>query len=282
VDRVFDVYFTVNALTQPVGAVDFHVLLPEGLEYVSHEILVDEKDFSLSAYVPSEGLFGCGMSLAGKMGSFQVLKLSVKAKEEGSFGIYASLLQTGEGVSNLIGSETLDFICPEVLTVEASFHTCVFDQRIASAAYWISDATCTEAACFYLSCECGEKGEESFFFGDPLGHDCGAWLSDDNKHWHVCSRCHVTLDEEEHTYGDFWDKSCEACGHERPRPFKGDANGDGAVSFGDIQRIYQHLSTPNKLAGDALIIADANGDGTVTFADIQRLYQHISTPNKLF
>ena len=49
-----------------------------------------------------------------------------------------------------------------------------------------------------------------------------------------------------------------------------------------VQRIYQHLSTPNKLFGDSLIIADANKDGTVTFADIQRVYQHISTPNKLF
>lgn len=282
VDRIFDVYFTVNAKSQPVGAMDFRVILSEGLEYVSHEILVDEKDFALSAYVVEEGFFGCGMSLNGKDGSFSVLKLSLKAKDEGEYKVFVSLLGRDEGISDVVGSRVLDFICPQPLTLNAYHHVCSFDRHVAQDSYLIREATCTQAACYYVSCECGEKGEESFYFGDPLGHTPGAWLMDSEKHWHLCQVCGATEHEAAHDYSDFWDVQCNSCSFERSRPCLGDPNGDGVVNFSDIQRIYQHLSTVNKLSGDFLIIADANKDGIVSFGDIQRIYQHISTPNKLF
>ena len=61
----------------------------------------------------------------------------------------------------------------------------------------------------------------------------------------------------------------------------GDVNLDGKVDFSDLQRLYQHLSTDNKLTGEALAVADVNKDGKIDFSDLQRLYQHLSTDNKL-
>ena len=62
----------------------------------------------------------------------------------------------------------------------------------------------------------------------------------------------------------------------------GNVNGDDIVDYFDLQILYQHLSTENKLTGDALAAADVNGDNTVDYFDLQRLYQHLSTDNKLF
>lgn len=62
---------------------------------------------------------------------------------------------------------------------------------------------------------------------------------------------------------------------------KGDENMDGKVDFSDLQRLYQHLSTSNKLTGAGLILADVNENGGIDFSDLQRLYQHLSTNNKL-
>lgn len=62
----------------------------------------------------------------------------------------------------------------------------------------------------------------------------------------------------------------------------GDVNLDGVIDYGDLQRLYQHLSTSNSLTGDALNLADTNDDGYVDYGDLQRLYQHLSTSNKLF
>lgn len=69
---------------------------------------------------------------------------------------------------------------------------------------------------------------------------------------------------------------------EKPANNIGDVNMDGTVDFADLQRLYQHLSTDNKLSAVALSLADTNNDTTVDFADLQRLYQHLSTDNKLF
>ena len=46
-----------------------------------------------------------------------------------------------------------------------------FEQEVVDAKYQKSAATCTEAAVYYKSCACGEKGTETFESGEPLGHD---------------------------------------------------------------------------------------------------------------
>ena len=50
-------------------------------------------------------------------------------------------------------------------------HTHVFDKKVVAPNYIKSKATCTEPAEYYLSCECGEAGTETFISGTALGHD---------------------------------------------------------------------------------------------------------------
>lgn len=50
-------------------------------------------------------------------------------------------------------------------------HECKFDKQIVDQAYFVSNATCTEKAKYYLSCECGEFGDGTFGYGEALGHE---------------------------------------------------------------------------------------------------------------
>ena len=46
----------------------------------------------------------------------------------------------------------------------------VFDQKVATAEYLASEATCTQKATYYYSCVCGEKGTETFEHGELAEH----------------------------------------------------------------------------------------------------------------
>ena len=52
-----------------------------------------------------------------------------------------------------------------------------------------SAATCTSPAVYYQSCStCGAQGTETFTNGEPLGHDYGAWTSnEDGTHTRICA-----------------------------------------------------------------------------------------------
>lgn len=65
-------------------------------------------------------------------------------------------------------------MCGYVIQPQLS-HTHIFDQEKAEEAYLQKAATCTESAVYYKSCVCGEKCEETFTVGEPLGHIWGEW-----------------------------------------------------------------------------------------------------------
>lgn len=65
-------------------------------------------------------------------------------------------------------------VCGYVIQPQLA-HTHIFDQEKAEEAYLQKAATCTESAVYYKSCVCGEKGEETFTAGEPLGHIWGEW-----------------------------------------------------------------------------------------------------------
>ena len=46
----------------------------------------------------------------------------------------------------------------------------VFDQKVATAEYLASEATCTQKATYYYSCVCGEKDTETFEYGELAAH----------------------------------------------------------------------------------------------------------------
>lgn len=49
-------------------------------------------------------------------------------------------------------------------------HECVYDQKVVSEDYKATEADCTNAATYYYSCSCGEKGTQTFADGEALGH----------------------------------------------------------------------------------------------------------------
>ena len=46
----------------------------------------------------------------------------------------------------------------------------VFDQKVTTEKYLASEATCTQKATYYYSCVCGEKGTETFEYGELAEH----------------------------------------------------------------------------------------------------------------
>lgn len=99
--------FAVDAKTDPVGAINFHVDLPDGVEYVSHQVLVSSSDFMFSSYTPDTGAFGCGATANGKTGAFDVLKVTVKVADEASGSLEISAVPDNN--YKLDGRTKMDF-----------------------------------------------------------------------------------------------------------------------------------------------------------------------------
>ena len=81
-----------------------------------------------------------------------------------------------------------------------------FTAEVAEEDYLKSEATCTEAAVYYKSCTAcgltseGTEQEDTFQYGNPLGHDYDTeWSQDETHHWYVCKRCQDVAELEEHT-----------------------------------------------------------------------------------
>ena len=90
---------------------------------------------------------------------------------------------------------------PATVTVTIP-HVHVYDNEVATEGYLKTGATCTEAAVYYKSCECGAKGTETFTSGSALGHDytkkvenntylktAASNCTEYNVYWYACSRC---------------------------------------------------------------------------------------------
>ena len=78
-----------------------------------------------------------------------------------------------------------------------------FDQQVVSDAYLASAATPDSPARYYYSCLCGEKGTETFAYGEPAGHTFSPeWTVNADYHWHAdtCGHPDVTSDYGPHTW----------------------------------------------------------------------------------
>ena len=98
-----------------------------------------------------------------------------------------------------------------------------FTAEQAEEKYLKSAATCIAKAVYYKSCTvCGEKGTETFEYGNPLGHDYGAWTSNDNgTHTRVCSRDAIHTETENCSGGEATcteQATCEFCGKKYGEP----------------------------------------------------------------
>ena len=82
-------------------------------------------------------------------------------------------------------------------------HTHEYNLKIITGEYLKSSADCNNAATYYYSCTCGEKGSNTFTDGESIPHNEGDWIVDSNptvsetgKKHTECTRCHAKLKEE--------------------------------------------------------------------------------------
>ena len=101
---------------------------------------------------------------------------------------------------------TAKAVCEDCETAYGEFAAHSFTAEKAEENYLKSEATCTEPAVYYKSCKaCGltsedTEQEDTFQYGNPLGHDYDTeWSQDETHHWYVCKRCQDVAELEEHT-----------------------------------------------------------------------------------
>lgn len=103
-------------------------------------------------------------------------------------------------------------------------HAHAFTERVEDDAYLASMATCTDPAAYYLSCECGAAGTDTFSAGGALGHSWGEWevvtpatCTEPGVEGRACASCGATESREIAATGhDFVDGACAACGEKDP------------------------------------------------------------------
>lgn len=59
-------------------------------------------------------------------------------------------------------------------------HKHAYTEEVIESKYLKTAATCKAKAVYYYSCLCGEKGTETFEYGNPLGHSFTKYVSDNN------------------------------------------------------------------------------------------------------
>ena len=148
VGETTELFFRINAKTDPLGSANIYITIPEGLEYVSHEILVSTTDYMFSAYNVTSGLFGFAVTSTGKTGTFDALKLTLRAKDV-NIGANAVGLRVGN-MSKLDGATMMNYGSLEAITITTSIpitHAHVYDNEFNGA-----DATSHWKECIGPNC----------------------------------------------------------------------------------------------------------------------------------
>ena len=91
-----------------------------------------------------------------------------------------------------------------------------YDQKVQTKAYEKSSATCLSGTTYYMSCDCGAKGADTFEIGDKdpdkhsgiLNND---WKSNDTNHWKEYSCCRAHAEEAAHSGGTATCQSSAIC-----------------------------------------------------------------------
>lgn len=105
-------------------------------------------------------------------------------------------------------------------------HAHSFAREVATEAYKAADATCTSKATYYKSCSCGEKGTETFEYGELAPHSytdaaikaealkAAGTCKDEAVYYYSCSVCGIVERSNDHTFADKKDAANHAGGTE--------------------------------------------------------------------
>ena len=83
-------------------------------------------------------------------------------------------------------SQAQEIISSSLEENSISTHTHVFNQEYVNDNFLKKPATCTSLAEYYLSCLCGEKGTETFTYGETVSHNYSELKYNAEKHWYEC------------------------------------------------------------------------------------------------
>ncbi len=87
------------------------------------------------------------------------------------YGKNGNLLYSGKWDSTLFNASNVVVDGERAYRIVTSYmHDHVFDKEVISDQYLVSEATCTQPAVYYYSCECGVAGTDTFMYGEALGH----------------------------------------------------------------------------------------------------------------
>ena len=160
-------------------------------------------------------------------------------------------------------------------------HTHVFDKEVAETKYKATNADCTNAATYYKSCKCGEKGTETFTYGAALGHTASDWKSDNDNHWKECTvkNCGAIVEAKEaHEYDNNNDATCNKCGYEREITGvkKGDVNLDQEVNMDDVVALLNHVVKAEIITNTgALAAGEVTNDADLNMDDVVKLLNYV-------
>lgn len=187
------------------------------------------------------------------------------------------------------GTTVIDYTVPD--------HACHYTEEVATATYLCHSATCETYATYYYSCTCGNKGWNTFYYGEYGECSYGDWHSNnDGTHSKICSHnnSHILTDD---CYGGSTTCErpaiCEGCGAEHGEI----GQHDYSLEVEDNRFLISHcgeyaeyykscvcgLRGEEKFFRDAWEICDygfwvSNGDGTHT-RTCSRNASHTETEN---
>jgi len=151
--------------------------------------------------------------------SGNIFNLSVKGIDPARWALALAEMSITVTLVDEIGTETGIVLSSEDINISLLYcHD--FSAHVATDEYFKEGATCTVAAVYYVSCSvCGEKGEDTFTYGDTLPHTYSeVWTIDESGHWHECTICGHDDVKAAHEYDNACDADCNVCGNGRIPP----------------------------------------------------------------
>lgn len=182
----------------------------------------------------------------------------------------------GGGVSAIIHTATE--LCPP--------HEFIYMN--ASAEYLATPADCEHPATYYFSCPwCGEKGEETFEYGKPLGHSGGHATCVSKAVCEHCGKEYGEIDPDGHEYESVYTRpttksngyttyTCIHCGHsyieyDDPdttlKSLLGDVDLNGILNGRDYMLLKRYVLKTASLTDEQIAVADMNGDNKINGLD---------------
>ena len=140
-------------------------------------------------------------------------------------------------------------------------HKHAYTEKVVESRYLKTAATCETKAVYFYSCECGEKGTETFEYGEALGHNYGDLIigtpanctQNGTKTHYYCSICEKNFDAEKNEITDL------------VIPASHKYNKDGICVFCGVQKHSEGLLYT--LSNDEISYI-VSGIGTCTDSDI--------------